>query len=104
MTVGVPRPVPVSGCARKSFEYRRHHESATARQSESLLRFHEELALFAEIAERSGARGWNRAAKVARRSTIVKLHLAYRSFQDLALARLGAALDKWKLLLSRGRG
>jgi len=89
------------GSREVAFEYRRHPASATARQSESLVRFREELALFSEVAGRARARSWPRAARIAQRSTIVKLHLAYRSLVDLALARPGAASEKWKLLSRR---
>ena len=81
----------LAGSQRVAYAYRRHGASATARQSESLLRFDEEFELFALVAERCRARGWERAATVSRRAWIVKLHLLYRSLGQLLRLRPGAA-------------
>lgn len=61
------------------YAYRRHPGAATALQSGSRLRFDEEVELFGHVAERAAALGWNRAARIAQRKTIVRLHLAYRT-------------------------
>ena len=90
------------GTRRSAYAYRRHAAGATALQSESLLRFHEELALFDRVAERAAAIGWRGggfrrngqpqpqppgggrpAPRGARRKTIIRLHLAYRAMGDL---------------------
>lgn len=82
-----------------AYTYRRHRESATEQQSESLLRFEEELALFAEVAERASERGWRRAAGTARHAAIVRLHLLVRIAGDLARGRVQAAGRKTGFLL-----
>jgi len=84
-----------------AYAYRRHEESATTRQSESLLRFEEEFALFEQIASRAEALGWLDAASISRRARIVKLHLAVRALEDLFAARPRRALTKMRLSLRR---
>jgi len=93
----------IVGTHRASYAYRRHPESATARQSEDLTRFAEELALYDRLAARSGERGWHRAERVARRKAIVRLHLGVRAVADLAALRPGAAAHKLGYLV-RGSG
>lgn len=92
------------GSRATAYAYRRHAEGATAVQSESLLRFDEEFALFERVARRASQLGWTEAARVARRATIVRLHLAYRTLLDLARLRPGAARRKLECLLKRGTG
>jgi glycosyltransferase involved in cell wall biosynthesis len=86
------------GLPEQLYAYRRHPENTTAGQTESLLRFHEERAIFGEIASRAGARGWKRAARTARGRTVIKLHLVYRAIHDLVRGRWAAARDKASLL------
>lgn len=83
-----------------AYAYRRHGEAATARQSDSLLRFDEELTLLGELAERAAERGWPGAARVARRRTVVRLHLLYRAGLDLLHGRLGRASRELRLAWS----
>jgi glycosyltransferase involved in cell wall biosynthesis len=90
------------GSRRAAYAYRRHTESATALQSESLLRFEEEFALLDELARRAEARGWSSAARVARHKTVVRLHLALRVASDLLRLRPGAARRKLHCLVQGG--
>ena len=66
-------------------------------QSRSLLRFEEEFRLYDHVAERCARRGWSRAARVARRKTMLKLHLGYRALVALLRAqpRRAAGLLGW---------
>ena len=89
----------IAGTRRVAYAYRRHEASATSRQSESLLRFDEENALYARLTLRAEQRGWSAAARTARRRAIVKLHLGFRVAADLATGRPGAALHKLRFLL-----
>ena len=91
------------GSRAKGYAYRRHEGSATAGQTESLLRFAEEYRLFDSIAERARALGWSRAERTARRKTIVKLHLSYRLVRELARGRLRAARRIGRFLFTGGR-
>lgn len=61
------------------YAYRRHPAAATALQSESHLRFDEEVELFGRVSKRAASLGWERAARTAQRKTIVRLHLAWRA-------------------------
>ena len=61
-------------------------------QSESMLRFDEEVMIFDRIADRCQALGWIRAERVSRRKRIIKLHLVYRALRELLRLRPGAAV------------
>ena len=86
------------GSRRAAYAYRRHRESATSQQSESMLRFDEELRLFDLVADRAEALGWHEAARISRSKRIVKLHLLYRCLGDLAALRPRAAATKLRYL------
>ncbi len=94
----------IVGTRRVGYEYRRHDESATALQSESLLRFEEEIALYNRLAESAESLGWTEAARVARRRTIVRLHLSFRIASDLTSGRVGPAWRKLRFLLGGAQG
>jgi glycosyltransferase involved in cell wall biosynthesis len=89
----------IVGTRRRAYAYRRHSESATEIQSESLLRFEEELALYEHLAARAAERGWGSAARTARRKLMVRLHLAFRAGADLAALRPAGAARKLRFLL-----
>ncbi len=84
------------------YAYRRHAQGTTAIQSETRLRFDEEVELFERVAERADELGWARAARTARRKTIVRLHLAYRVLRELARLDLRGARDWLRYLRSVG--
>jgi glycosyltransferase involved in cell wall biosynthesis len=94
----------IVGTRRAAYEYRRHDESATALQSESLLRFEEEIALYDRLARRARERGWTAAARAAQRKSIVRLHLGFRIASDLAAGRGGPAWHKLRFLLGQAQG
>jgi glycosyltransferase involved in cell wall biosynthesis len=83
-----------------AYAYRRHAEGATALQSDSGLRFDEEIRLFESVAARAAERGWSQAAAVARRKRIVRLHLLWRFLRDLVRLRPARAAS-WLHWLSR---
>jgi glycosyltransferase involved in cell wall biosynthesis len=89
----------IVGSRRRAYAYRRHAGSATALQSESLLRFDEEFALYGRLAAQTRALGWRSAARVAERAAIVRLHLGFRAAADLAALRPRRALRKLAYLL-----
>lgn len=68
-----------------TFSYRRHDESASSVSSLGGSRFEDERRFFRETATRMEARGWNRAAGVARRRLVSRLH---------ALSLVPAALNQ----------
>jgi glycosyltransferase involved in cell wall biosynthesis len=83
------------------YAYRRHDANATARQTESLLRFEEEYVIFDAIAARARAAGWERAARTAEHKLVLRLHLAWRVVAELARLRVGLALRTLRFLLAR---
>ncbi len=93
----------IAGTRRRAYLYRRHPHSATAVQTEDLSRFEEEVAVLDRVAGRARALGFEAAARVADRKTIVRLHLAARAASDLASLRGAAALRKLRFLASIGR-
>jgi len=89
-------------CSRtRAYAYRRHARGATALQSESRLRFDEEYALFDRVAEQARSRGWKRAARVARRKSTIRLHLAYRTLREILRLRPRAAMRWLRYLLKQ---
>lgn len=86
----------IVGARKRAYAYRRHVESATSVQSESMLRFDEEVAAFDQIAEQADSLGWNRAAGVARRKRIIKLHLLYRGLRELGRLRPSGAVQAFR--------
>ena len=81
-----------------AYAYRRHETSATALQSESLLRFEEESALYEAVAKTARARGWLAAAKTAEARRIIRLHLLFRMGLDLVKLHPGRIPAKLRLL------
>ena len=94
----------VVGTRETVYAYRRHAASATSLQSETRLRFDEELRAFDLIAERAEALGWHGAAKTARHKRIVKLHLLYRGLRELASLRLSASFETFRYLARASGG
>jgi len=91
----------IAGGRAAHYAYRRHEANTTARQTESLLRFEEEFAVFDLIAARSAELGWRRAAGVSRRKTILRLHLGWRTLGELARLRPAAAGRTLRYLFKR---
>ncbi len=83
----------VVGSRERGYAYRRHEASATTLQSDSMLRFDEEVVAFDRIADRASTLGWSRAERVCRRKRIIKLHLLYRVLREFSRLRPGSALD-----------
>lgn len=91
----------LAGSRTAHYAYRRHAANTTARQTESLLRFEEEFAVFDRIAARAESLGWKRAAGVSRRKTILRLHLGWRTLGELARLRPAAAGRTLRYLFRR---
>ncbi len=87
------------------YSYRRHPGAATSVQSrsESQLRFDEEVELFGRVSQRAASLGWSRAARTARRKTIVRLHLAYRALSSALRLDLRES-GEWLRYLRRLQG
>ena len=90
----------IVGTRKCAYAYRRHADSATSVQSESMLRFHEEVAAFDLVAEQARALGWTRAASTAANKRIIKLHLLYRALRELLSLRLSGAAQSVRYLVS----
>jgi glycosyltransferase involved in cell wall biosynthesis len=88
----------VVGSSERAYAYRRHPESATSLQSESMLRFEEEVRAFDLIADRCISLGWDGAARVSKRKRIIKLHLLYKAMRDLTRLRPSASLATLRYL------
>jgi len=93
----------LAGEREAAYAYRRHDANATARQTESLLRFEEEFAIFERIAADAHALGWRGAERTSRRKTILRLHLGWRVASELARARPAAAWRYARFLARGGR-
>jgi hypothetical protein len=82
------------GLPQTAYAYRRHQGNTTAQQTDSLLRFREEVALLEQLRLRLTEIGWKRAVFPAGAKPIIKLHLAYCVLRDLAGLRLSQAWRK----------
>ncbi len=83
----------IVGARECAYAYRRHEHSATHLQSDSMLRFDEEVEAFDRIAARAEALGWVHAAEVSRRKRIIRLHLLYRALRELTRLHPGRSLE-----------
>jgi glycosyltransferase involved in cell wall biosynthesis len=86
------------GLRAAGYAYRRHPENATSKFTESLYRFEEERAFLNELASSAANRNWLGAARIARKKTVIKLHLLYRALGDITSLRPSAAWAKARLL------
>jgi glycosyltransferase involved in cell wall biosynthesis len=89
------------GARAAHYAYRRHAANATARQTESWLRFDEEFAVFDAIAARAEERSWARAAATSRRKAILRLHLGVKVLGALGGLRFDAAGRALRYLFRR---
>jgi glycosyltransferase involved in cell wall biosynthesis len=81
-----------------AYAYRRHASQTTALLNSNLSRFREESHIYDIIAERALSRGWLSAAAVARKKTIIRLHLLFLLLQDILRGAVGRANQKFRLL------
>ncbi len=88
----------IVGVRSRSYRYRRHRSNETARLTSSLVRFHEEFAIYAEIGRRASEAGWAGAAGVASRCRIIRTHLAYRTVLGVLSGDLAGARACVRLL------
>jgi hypothetical protein len=86
------------GIPTTAYAYRRHADSATARQTRTLRRFFEEIRFYDHMAEIAGTRGWDDVAEVAHKKRIVWLNLAYHALKDAMGLRLRDAAKKLTIL------
>jgi len=89
----------LKGSSQKAYAYRRHSSNATAIQTQSLLRFREEVELYNTWAQRLANLGFNRAAKVAASKRIIVLNLLYCILRDVLAFSFAHAQTKTRFLL-----
>ena len=89
----------IVGSPQVAYSYRRHPNSETVQNTQSLLRFKEQSALLDEVSERAMHLGWSSAASVAARKRIMWSHLSFRFFEDVMHGRWSAV--KAKVALAR---
>jgi glycosyltransferase involved in cell wall biosynthesis len=89
------------GTHEKAFRYRRHDESGTAQTQRNLRMFEDEASLYDSLAKRAAARGWDRAARLARNKNVIKLRVAFAAATDLASRDFGSARKKVRFLATR---
>jgi glycosyltransferase involved in cell wall biosynthesis len=82
----------------REYRYRRHKENMSVVNTRTAVRFTEMAELYGQVGKAAADRGWNTAARVARKMSIVKMNLTYCLFRDLVRSRGGAAWNKWRIL------
>lgn len=88
----------LKGLTQIAYAYRRHTNNATAIQTQTLLRFEEEVQLYDEWAERLLELGHHQAAAIARRKRIIFLNLIYCILKDTLSLSLNDARNKLQFL------
>lgn len=87
----------IVGSRQKAYRYRRH-ENATAMLTRDLTRFHEEIYLYDNFAQRFYKRGWADAGLVAAKKRIILLHLIYGFIGDILRLRISLIGRKLPIL------
>lgn len=82
-----------------AFRYRRHAQNQTNILTESTVRFEEEIALYDHIAKSSDYRQFTLARNVAKRKTIIKLHISHQILVKLFTLKWYQLKSLWTLLL-----
>jgi glycosyltransferase involved in cell wall biosynthesis len=80
-----------------AYAYRRHQANTTVQLTRNLRRFHEEIALYDSLARACHARHWERAARVARRKSIIRANLGFCAAQDAVRGEWAASVEKLRL-------
>lgn len=70
---------------KKAYRYRRHDDNQTAKLTKDFKRFDEEVALYEYLTHKAKENGWNKTERIARKKTIIKLHLCFLSIKSLFL-------------------
>jgi glycosyltransferase involved in cell wall biosynthesis len=70
---------------KKAYRYRRHDNNQTAKLTKDFKRFDEEVALYEYLTHKAKENGWNKTERIARKKTIIKLHLCFLSIKSLFL-------------------
>lgn len=91
------------GTFNRSYRYRRHPGNQTSLLTANLDRFREEFSLHREVTKRATAKGWSKAARVAVKAPMIRLHLLFLAVLDLINARWSAAGTKLALLRKSNR-
>jgi glycosyltransferase involved in cell wall biosynthesis len=89
------------GIPDQCYRYRRHAENATSQLTANLQRFDEEFRYYDLTARAASARGWQRAAVVAGRKTMVKLNVLYCIVRHVLRLEMQAAAGKARFLVRR---
>ena len=85
----------IIGTRSKLYRYRRHSGNLTKQLNSSTVRFVEEVKLYQEVASLCEQNGFEKSSRVAKRMTIVRLHIV---FQMVAAVLTGNTLLVRKLL------
>ena len=81
----------IIGSPTTAYRYRRHSNNQTVKLTDSNRRFQEEIKLLEIISRQCTERGWDRAAKSARRKTVIRFHLLYQSLLSLSRLKISKA-------------
>lgn len=79
----------IVGVRTKLYRYRRHGANLTSQLTNSTMRFIEEVALYKKIASNCEKLGFTRSSRIARRMTIIKLHISYQIAKSVLFGNFG---------------
>ncbi len=89
------------GIQARTYQYRRHCNNATAVQTANNSRFHEEFALYAELATMTQVKNWNFARKTAEKALIIKLNVGFNLAKDMLAFRMQDAWTRTQLIFTK---
>lgn len=92
----------IQGLGATEYRYRRHSSNASAGHTRDRSRFLEEDRVYDEVEAECERRGWTSARRLAKRRTILKLHLAYLMLGEVLSGRWkNASQDARRLVWSQ---
>jgi glycosyltransferase involved in cell wall biosynthesis len=74
-----------------AYRYRRHSSNQTVKLTNSNKRFEEEIKLLDIISRQCSDRGWDRAARSARRKIVIRFHMLYQGLRSLGNLKMSRA-------------
>jgi glycosyltransferase involved in cell wall biosynthesis len=86
------------GIPARCYRYRRHEDNATAKYTQTQLRFHEEAGYYERMKAICAERGWDDCVKIANDRWMMKLNVTYLALRHVAALQLDEARRDLRLL------
>jgi glycosyltransferase involved in cell wall biosynthesis len=90
----------IIGSRSRAYRYRRHDESQTSLLTRSQIRFDEELALMADIAESARESGWRGAHAMAKLAPMIRMNMIWHFLAEMRQRSFGESLKLIRRIFS----